>query len=242
MALFIIIQARMTSTRLPGKVLLPLCNKTILEIMIDRLKTYKKNIIIATTNDGSEEKISNLCNSIDIKYYEGDTKNVLSRYYEASKKFGIKEGDTVVRCTSDCPLIDEELLSKTLAYYKSTNSDYVSIGQHCGYPRGMDIEIFDFTLLKEAYINAKTDYEKEHVTPYLHTTIKNKININYMKNCRDDSKYRLTVDEEDDYKAVQEIYKKFNDSLKFSYNELITMLELNEYIYDMNKHIEQKKK
>ena len=84
--MFIIIQARMTSTRLPSKVMLPLCGKTVLEIMLDRLNEFKENIIIATTNDGTQTPIVDLCKKLGIKYYEGDTNNVLSRYYEAALK------------------------------------------------------------------------------------------------------------------------------------------------------------
>lgn len=239
---YIIIQARVTSTRLPQKVLLPLCNKTVLAVMIDRLKDFKDNIIIATTNDGSQKPIVELCKKLNLKYYEGDTNNVLSRYYETALKYDLKDEDIIVRCTSDCPLIDYEVTKNTIEFFKNENVDYVSSGAHCGFPRGMDTEVFRFRLLKEAFFNANTEYEKEHVTPYLHTTKKNELNIKYYKNKQDDSKYRLTLDEEDDYKTIVEVYKKFDNSLDFSYEQLILMLNQNEYIYNINAHVEQKKK
>lgn len=239
---YIIIQARMTSTRLPKKVLLPLCDKTVLEIMINRLKDFKDNIIIATTNDGSQKPIVDLCEKLNLKYYEGDTNNVLSRYYEAALKYGLKDEDIIVRCTSDCPLIDYEVTKNTIEFFKEQNVDYVSSGSHCGFPRGMDTEVFRFKLLRSAFINAKTDYEKEHVTPYIHTSKKDELNIKYYENKEDDSRYRLTLDEEDDYKTIVEVYKKFDNSLEFSYEQLISMLKENEYIHKLNAHVEQKKK
>ncbi|WP_072682241.1 cytidylyltransferase domain-containing protein [Arcobacter sp. LA11] len=238
---FIIIQARMTSTRLPSKVMLPLCGKTVLEIMIDRLRKFKENIIIATTNDGTEKPIVELCKKLGIKYYEGDTSNVLSRYYEASLKYGVGDNDIIIRCTSDCPLIDQEILGRTLEFFRKNNSDYSSANQSTGFPRGLDTEVFRFGLLKKAYLNATTFFEKEHVTPYMYKTIKNDIEISLLKNKNDDSKYRLTLDEEDDYIAIKEIYLRLNNRIDFSYEELIQMLEENKYIYEINSHVEQKK-
>lgn len=236
--LFIIIQARMTSTRLPGKVMLPLCGRTVLEVMIERLKSFKDNIIIATTNDGTQTPIVELCKKLGIKYYEGDTNNVLSRYYEAAVKFGAKENDIIVRMTSDCPLIDEKIARDTIEYFKKNNVDHVGSGPHSGYPMGIDTSVFRFKLLEHMYFNATEDFEKEHVSPYM---MKMNIEVLSFENKHDDSKYRLTLDEDDDYKAIKEVYKKFDNRLDFSYDELITVLKENEYIYEMNKHVHQKK-
>lgn len=242
MSLFIIIQARITSTRLPKKVMLPLCGKTVLETMFDRLNDYKENIIIATTNDGTEEPIVDVCRKNNIKYYRGDTTNVLSRYYEACQRYNVEEKDIVIRCTSDCPFIDKQLLKEALEFFESSEAQYVSLGVHSGFPRGLDVEIFNFSLLKEAFENANSDYEKEHVTPYIHTTIKDKLLIKYFENKKDDSKYRITLDEEDDYIAIKELYKKFDNKIDFTYKQLIEMLESNPYIYNINKSVEQKTK
>ncbi len=235
--LFIIIQARMTSTRLPKKVLLPLCGRTVLEVMLDRLSSYTDSIIIATTNDGSEKPIVELCKKLDIKYYRGDTNDVLSRYYEAAVEFGAKDGDVIVRLTGDCPLIDENVLSRMIEFYHNNSFEYVSNCIKCTFPRGLDVEIFSFELLRKADENITTLSEKEHVTPYIksHTRVGSFVN-NY-----DNSKYRLTLDEEDDYLAIQEVYKKLDCRVDFSYEELIYVLEKNPHIYEINAHIEQKK-
>ena len=239
--LFIIIQARMTSTRLPKKVLLPLCEATVLEVMLKRLERWKDNIIIATTDDGSETPIVDLCRKIEIRYFKGSRDNVLSRYYNTAVKHGAKNNDTIVRLTSDCPLIDPEILKKTLDLYLDGDYDYVSNRINKTFPVGLDVEIFNFNALEESYINARLEYEKEHVTPYMYLTQKEKFKIGSYEDRNDYSKYRLTLDEEDDYLAIKEVYKKLNNRTDFSYDELINILESNPYIYQINNHVSQKK-
>ncbi|MBU0633334.1 glycosyltransferase family protein [bacterium] len=237
MNLKIIIQARMTSTRLPAKVTLPLCGKTVLEVMLERLGKFKENIVIATTDDGSQTPIVDLCKRLHVSYLEGDTDDVLSRYYHSALKFGADDETIIIRCTSDCPLIDAQVIKETIEFYKSSEAQYVCACQESGFPRGLDTEVFSFKLLKDAYVHANTAYEKEHVTPY----IKANYTTDSYKNKADHSKYRLTLDEADDYKAIQELYDKLECRTDFSYEKLIETLEQNPYIYEINKHVEQKK-
>ena len=239
--LYIIIQARMTSTRLPGKIMLPLCDKPVLQVMLERLSYFKDNIIIATTNDGTEKPIVELCHSLSIRCFQGDTDNVLDRYYQAATFSGAGDSDIIVRQTSDCPLIDPEITRKTIDYYTSHNFDYVSTGTGAGFPRGMDTEIFSYALLKEAWNRATESYEKEHVTPYFYRTIRDRLSFGQYKNVTDHSRYRLTLDEESDYRAVMELYKKLHCRTDFSYDEMIAVLEQYPYIYDLNAAVEQKK-
>lgn len=238
--LFLIVQARMTSTRLPKKVMLPLCGTTVLEVFLKRIKSFKNNIIIATTNDGSEEDIVNTAKSFGIKYYRGDTNNVLSRYYESAVKYQANDEDIIVRCTSDCPLLDEKILEECIDSFKTLDIDYLTCGFEGGFPRGMDVEVFRFKLLKEAFLNAKSDYEKEHVTPYIHTTKKDEFKILEYKNKYDHSKYRLTLDEQEDYILIKEIYKRFDNRLDFSYDELISLLKKEPELLKINEKIKQK--
>lgn len=239
--IFIIIQARMTSTRLAGKVLLPLCEKTVLEVMLKRLKKFKNNITIATTDDGSEMPITQLCEKNNIEYFMGDASNVLDRYYRCAKYFDAKSGDIIVRLTSDCPLIDGEVVEKIIDYYKKNSFDYVSNVIKRTFPRGFDCEVFSFDALKKAYKNAASDFEKEHVTTYIHTTHKDEFKIGSYEDSEDNSKYRLTLDEKEDYEAIKEVYSKFGCKTNFDYKELLAVLKANEYIFDINSHIEQKK-
>jgi len=238
--LYIIIQARMTSTRLPGKVLLPLCGKTVLEVVIARLDKYKKNIIIATTNDGSELPITEICDRENIKYYLGSTKNVLERYYLAAQKFNAHDEDIIIRVTSDCPLIDVDLLDNCIKMYNSKKYDYVSNRLKRTVPVGLDVEVFSFKLLKFMHENAEEDFEKEHVTPYIYLSNNNNYKLGSCVEYADNSEYRLTLDEYDDYKAIKEVYKKFDNKIDFSYKELINLLKNNQYIFDINSTVCQK--
>ena len=231
----------MTSTRLPGKVLLPLCGKTVLEIMLDRLISFRAQIIIATTNDGSEAPIVELCQKLGIRSYRGDRDNVLERYYQCAVSFGAKAGDTIVRLTSDCPLIDQEVVSDLIDFYRDHHYDYVSNTTQRSFPRGFDCEVFSFSALETAYQNGKDPFETEHVTTYIHTTHKEDFSIGAYAVEKNASKYRLTLDETDDYTAIQEVYKKFDCRTDFDYETLLEMLEANDYIYKINEHIEQKK-
>lgn len=238
---YIIIQARMTSTRLPGKIMLPLCNKPVLQVMLERLQRFKSSIIIATTNDGSEQPIVELCQRLGVRYFQGDTNNVLQRYYHAATHFSAKDENIVVRITSDCPLIDPLLTQSTIDYYINNQFDYVNAGSGTGFPRGMDTEVFSYSLLKEAYLHATQEYEQEHVTPYFYKTCADKLSIGQYRNHNDHSKYRLTLDEKNDYLAIQEVYKKLSCKTDFDYDDMIKILEKNPYIHELNAAIEQKK-
>ena len=239
--IFIIIQARMTSTRLPAKVMLPLCGKTVLEIVVERLGPYKDNIIIATTDDGTEIPIVDLCKNNNIKYYQGSTDNVLERFYFSAKKFNAKEKDIIVRITSDCPLIDIGLLNKCVDMFKSGKYDYVSNRLNRTIPVGLDVEVLDFKLLEYINKNAREDFEREHVTPYIYLSKKRNYKLGSCEEENNNSKYRLTLDELKDYKAIKEVYKKFNNKANFNYDELIKMLDSNSYITEINRSVNQKK-
>jgi spore coat polysaccharide biosynthesis protein SpsF len=237
--LFIIIQARMTSTRLPGKVLLPIGEKPALQIMIERLKNWRENIIIATTNDGSEAPIIALCESLNIRYFRGGTDNVLERYYLTAKQFGATNKDAIMRLTSDNPLIDFDLTSRVIAIYQENNYNMVSLGPHSGFPRGLDCCIFDFDCLEKTYQGATSSADKEHVT--MGMTKFSDVSCYNVSNGKDLSYYRLTLDEEDDYKMIKAIYQLFNNQTNFDYPTLLSVLKKHPEIVKINQHIEQKK-
>jgi len=236
--LMVIIQARMTSTRLPGKVLMPLCSTSVLEVMIERLKPLNEHIIVATTNDGSERPILELCNKLNIKSYQGDTEDVLGRYFEAAKKFGANDDTTIVRLTSDCPLIDVQLCQKVIEKHQAGDFDMVNLGPHSGYPRGLDCCAFSFALLANTHRLASHPADREHVT--LGMAKFNDMSVFTYSAQQDLSHFRLTLDEPDDYTAITEIYAAFNQNLDFSYQELIQLLEHRQDILKINQHVNQK--
>lgn len=235
---FIIIQARMTSTRLPGKVLLPFGNQSVLETMFLRLKDFQKNIIVATTNDNTEASIVDVCQKNGIQFYRGDTENVLGRYYEAATHFGAAKNDIVVRLTSDCPFIDQTLLDKALSIFKNNQYDMVSLGPHSGFPRGLDTCVFNYALLEQTHLKATHKADREHVT--LGMTKFQDLNVMNISAGEDHSHYRITLDEPDDYKMLQSLFDYFNFNTQFSYEDLIQALTTQPEISSINQHVEQK--
>ena len=167
----IIIQARIGSTRLKGKVLKKYKGLTPLKIMIERLKQCIKirNITICTTKLSEDNKIVNFCKKEKIKFYRGSKNDVLSRYYETAKKFKSK---IIVRVTSDCPLVDYRIINDMLNnFLKSKNEYYAnSYPLPTTYPDGMDIEIFKYSTLKKTNKEAFLPSEREHVTPYIYNS------------------------------------------------------------------------
>ncbi len=234
----IISQARMTSSRLPGKILMQIGNKTLLKFHTDRLKLSNLPLYIATTENESDNSIIEFCKNEKIYFYRGAEDNVLSRYYECAKKF---ELDIIIRVTSDCPLIDGELISKAVF-------DYINIGDirlyssNCiqrTFPRGFDFEIFSFSLLEEAYKNASSVSEIEHVTPYINKNKSGKVNFRHIKNIDDKSDIRITVDTLDDFNLIRNLIEVHGAASR-GYKEIIEIFDKFPDLKKFNSHIDQK--
>lgn len=239
-----LVQARVGSTRLPGKILKEICGKTILHHEIDRLKKCKEidEIVIATTDKEDDDKIVNEAKKLSVKYFRGSENDVLSRFYYAAKE---NNADIIVRVTSDCPCIDFEILDKMLIYfkdkYKEKQVDYLSNTIKRTYPRGYDIEIFTFSALEKSYINAKKEYEREHVTPYIYDKTNNFLKLSF-ENKEDYSEYRVTLDTIEDFIVIKNIFENlYYKNPYFKLNDVVQYLNNNLHIVDINKHIEQKK-
>lgn len=239
-----LVQARVGSTRLPGKILKEICGKTILHHEIDRLKKCKEidEIVIATTDKEDDDKIVNEAKKLSVKYFRGSENDVLSRFYYSAKE---NNADIIVRVTSDCPCIDFEILDKMLIYfkdkYKEKQVDYLSNTIKRTYPRGYDIEIFTFSALEKSYINAEKEYEREHVTPYIYDKTNNFLKLSF-ENTEDYSKYRVTLDTIEDFIVIKNIFENlYYKNPYFKLNDVVQYLNNNLHIVDINKHIEQKK-
>jgi spore coat polysaccharide biosynthesis protein SpsF len=235
-----IVQARMTSTRLPGKVMKVVLGKTLLEYQIERIKKVKliNQIIVATTTNSEDDSIVSLCEQLDIPYFRGSEADVLSRYYEAATKFNV---DIIVRLTSDCPLIDPQVINETIREFLMSEMDYISNSLVRTYPRGMDTEVFSYQKLKEINELADKLYEREHVTPYFYEhpnlyTIKNVVNS------KDYSDYRLTVDTAEDFCLIKKIiHSLYPTKIEFNLSDIINVLETNPSWVKINADIEQKR-
>ncbi len=237
----IIIQARMTSTRLPGKVLMEVLNKPLLEIQMERLMKSKHadQIIVATTTNEDDQPIIKLCNKLGIECFRGSENDVLARYYLAAKKFMV---DVIVRITSDCPLIDPVVVDKVIDYYKTNypRYDYVSNCLERTYPRGMDTEVISYVALEKAFIEASALTDREHVTTFIRMNPRyfRLANIRYQ---RDYSCHRWTVDTKEDFELIKLIIETiFPRTRLFTLEDCIKLIELHPEWSKINMHIKQK--
>ncbi len=237
----IIVQARMNSTRLPGKVLKTVLNKPLLEYQIERLRQVKLagEIVIATTINTSDQPIVDLCDRLSIPFYRGSEDDVLSRYHGAAMQF---QADVVVRVTSDCPVIDAQVIDQIMQYYIDAypKYDYVSNCLSRTYPRGMDTEVFSFRSLDEAFHQATAQGDREHVTPFIHRQFDryNLGQVNYFKN---HSEHRWTVDTLEDFELIKRIIESlYPFKPKFSLQDCLDLSSQNPEWRMINKYIEQK--
>ena len=164
------IQARMGSTRLPGKVLKKVLNKPLLEFLVERLSQCEEidEIIILTTNQPADDCIASFCEERSIALFRGSENDVLQRYYQAALE---RKSDAIVRITADCPLIDPEIVDQVIHLFLNEDPkelNYVSNTLERTFPRGLDVEVFSFQALQEAYQNAIAPAEREHVTLYMY--------------------------------------------------------------------------
>ncbi len=224
----LITQARIGSTRLPGKVLMEVNGTTLLKIHLDRLKKSKKvdKIIVATTDNDEDNKIEKLATVWGYEVFRGSENDVLDRFYQAVKNINPL---WVVRVTSDCPLIDPKLVDDVITYALKFNCDYCSNTLVENFPDGQDIEVFKFSALEYAWSNAKKISDREHVTPYIRELSNHKgNNIFSAINFDNDSKYakiRMTVDELKDYELIKIVLE--NNGFEKSWNDYAEYIVLN---------------
>ncbi len=234
----IITQARVNSTRLPNKIFKKAGGISFLQHHINRLRQTGLPIIIATTNDGSEKPIVEFCRVNDIPVFCGDENNVLKRYYECAKKFGVT---TAIRVTSDCPLIDPGIISRGLEVYKKQPANtYYSNTTVRSYPRGMDYEIFSFQLLEDAYKHATEESDKEHVTPYIWKNRSGKVNVMSDVCPGDDSRFRITLDTPEDQHLLTLLIEE-HGAAKLDCAGIVKILNEHRELASINQMIEQKK-
>ncbi|MDE1817931.1 MAG: glycosyltransferase family protein [Thaumarchaeota archaeon] len=241
-----IIQARMGSTRLPGKVLLEIERHPMLYHVIKQVRASKiiKEIIIATTIEQEDDVIAEYCKKNTVKYFRGSKKDLLDRYYQCAKKFRC---DPVVRITSDCPLIDPTLIDKVIGKFMNGSYDYVANNLEkvddkwqnatCNFPQGMTVEVSSFEALEKAWKEAKKPSEREHVFPYVQFNPK-LFKVSNLKNRVDFSFIRCTVDRKDDLSFVREIYSRVSKRKKFvSIKDILKIVKKEPELVKINNKI-----
>lgn len=237
----VIIQARMTSTRLPGKVLKSVMGKTLLEYQIERLRRVKSvnEIVVATTTNHIDLAIVELCDKLKVACFRGSEEDVLSRFWHAACVYN---ADVIVRITSDCPLIDPKLVNEAVHFYQVNvdHFDYISNALEESYPRGMDVEVFSFKVLSEAYKQATMQADREHVTPFIYRNVE-RYRIKNILSSRDYSQFRLTVDTIEDFTLIALLLEKlYPINPNFTMEDIIDILENNMKWVGINAHIKQK--
>jgi spore coat polysaccharide biosynthesis protein SpsF len=233
-----IIQARMGSSRLPGKVLKTLNGVTVLETVVRRVRQAQllDDIIVATTSSESDEPIAVLCERLNVKYHRGPENDVMARYYEAAKRFNI---GVIVRVTSDCPLVDPFTINQLVERFEKQAYDYILKDN---LPVGTTSEIFSYQALENAYLTIQEKYHREHIVTAF-TEYPDHYR-SYIYDADDEYKYpalRLTLDTQEDYELLVRIFESFdcsNDEIPLI--EVIELLKTNPSWQDINAAIKQK--
>jgi spore coat polysaccharide biosynthesis protein SpsF len=193
---------------------------------------------VATTDKSSDDEIGRYCDERSLSYFRGSEDNVLSRFYGCAKEHNL---DVIVRVTSDCPLVDGDIIAKAVSDYVSWNNPniYYSNIEQRTFPRGFDFEIFSFDLLKCAHEQATETEDLEHVTPYITGKI-DSVEFRHFTRPADDSKFRITLDTEDDFKLIKELIEGYNCD-ELNSEQIIGVMRANPDLHQINAHVEQKK-
>jgi len=233
-----IVQARMGSTRLPGKVLKDLAGETMLGRVVERLRGAKSidEVLVATTDRPSDDAIVADCRRSSVAIFRGDQDDVLDRYFRAAKS---TDAEIVVRITSDCPLIDPEITDKTIRAFMDKLPDYASNTIVRTYPRGLDTEVVSMAALKRAWQDARRPYEREHVTPYIVEHPEEFVLLPVVGD-QDYSAHRWTVDMLEDLEFVRTIYNRLKGEGEFSWRDVLDVLDREPELLELNRGVVQK--
>jgi len=240
MRIVAIIQARMGSTRLPGKVLLPLQDRTVLGHVINRVRAVPSisEVIVATSTQVLDDAVEAEALRERALVYRGSEQDVLSRFYEAAVTHA---AELVIRITADCPLIDPSIIGATIQRLIDTGADYASNCLQRTYPRGLDVEVFTMLALQQAFQWADRPEQREHVTPFIYQSPDEfkLVHVTHVENFAD---YRWTLDTEEDWQLISHIYSAIHKpGYMFTWEEALRLCQANPHLLLLNQHIEQKK-
>jgi len=212
--------------------------ETVLARVVRRLQRSRQiaRIIVATTTAPGDEVIVAECDRLQALCFRGAEQDVLDRYYQAARA---NAADAVVRVTSDCPLIDPELVDETVEVFRDKHADYASNVFPRTYPRGLDTEVFSFDALDRAWREAREAHQREHVTPYLyeHPQI---FKLASLSGAADYSRYRWTLDTREDLELLRAIYSRFDGRDDFSWKEVLRLMEREPELAELNSQVLQK--
>jgi len=232
-----IIQARLGSTRLPGKVLLDLAGDSMLARVVHRVRRAASvdEVVIATTVESRDDELAKVCASRGWSCFRGSEHDVLDRYYQTARAHG---ADVIVRITSDCPLIEPTLIDAIVERRELQQADFASNTLQRTYPRGLDTEVFTSTLLDTAWRDDRNPAWREHVTPFM-TNHPERFSIIQFTDAEDHSDLRWTVDTPQDFALVEKVFTHFSDDA-FTQEDVLALLARNPEWVKINEGIEQK--
>jgi spore coat polysaccharide biosynthesis protein SpsF len=238
MSTAVIIQARMTSSRLPGKVLRPILGRPMLSYQIERLRQARgfDRLVVATTIKRTDDVVAEFCRAEGLDCYRGSENDVLARYYEAAVEAAASE---IVRVTSDCPLLDPEVVERVIATFRDVGCDYASNMLQLTFPYGMAVEVMSFAALREAHSQAQDPVEREHVTPYIYRRPE-QFRIESVEMTPNRSDHRWTVDTVEDFTLVARIFEAlYPANPNFRMDDVVALLETRPDWREINRHVRQ---
>lgn len=234
-----IVQARMGSTRLPGKALADIEGMSMLARVVDRVRRARtvNRVIVATTTKAQDDVLAVHARDLGVDVFRGDEDDVLDRYYQAALQHHL---DIVVRITSDCPLLDPGVLDDAVRPLLVSGScvEYSSTGLQRTFPRGMDVEVVPFLTLAQVWRDAKAAHERAHVFPYIHEHPERFSTYSVMDDV-DHSHMRWTVDTPEDLTLVRQVYRELG-TRAFTWRDVLTILERRPELLQINEHVRQK--
>lgn len=237
-----VVQARMDSSRLPGKVLMRICDRPMLEWVVTRAKKAASisQLVIATTTNSSDDILEKYCAEKELPCYRGSPADVLDRFVQVGKTF---HADVIIRLTADCPFIDAGLIDQTFAAFSSSHVDFAANRlpppYKRTYPIGLDVEIVAMPALEKAWREATQLFEREHVMPYIYQH-REVFKIHTIDYSVDYGTYRWTVDTSEDLAFIQAVANKFNCRMDFTWLEVIGMLEKFPDLMQINARVKHK--
>lgn len=237
-----IIQARMSSTRLPGKVLKTVSGRTMLHRMLERVRRAKTvdQVVVATTTDPSDDAIVRASRRYDVEVFRGSLPDVLDRYYQAAKLY---QADIIVRLTGDCPLIDPQLIDDVVNALIENQVDLA-----CNrlpppfsrtYPIGLDVEACTFTVLEDAWLHADQKHEREHVLPYLYA-VPGRFKVLQLNHSEDLGHLRWTLDTREDLLLLRRVYRHFKGNNDFSWLDVVELWRKKPAVFTINAQVQHK--
>ena len=237
-----IIQGRMSSSRLPGKILLDIAGKPMLQHMVERTRLAKTvdQVVVATSTDPSDDPVEEFCREFGVPFYRGSQADVLDRFYQAAHLF---QAGTVVRLTADCPLLDPVLVDETVSLFRSSGADFTANRLpppfHRTYPIGLDTEVCSFAALERAWKEATALHDREHVLPYLYE-VEGRFRVAVLNYHQDYGSLRWTVDTPADLELVRQVYIRLGERADFNWLDVLAVFEKEPELAQINAGVQHK--